>query len=222
MPAFRQSLRLAAKRLGKSGIDFVITLALYFLFYFTGHGILALLCVLALIPPGIILLIRGTRYVKQHSLWSVRNRLLFVYGLFGFVPLMLLFLLVVLSAWALMSELAIYLASSALERRVEAVSNAADFLHSLPVDQRPGAAAHLLGAHSQDFPGVSIYLTDQTGEHRFPPTSPPLQLPPGWKTVSGLLFNRGHFYAWAHVVENQHQEITLLAPLSDETISNLV
>src|SRR6201996_4380329 len=151
MPAFRQSLRLAAKRLGKSGIDFVITLALYFLFYFTGHGILALLCVLALIPPGIILLIRGTRYVKQHSLWSVRNRLLFVYGLFGFVPLMLLFLLVVLSAWALMSELAIYLASSALERRVEALRSSAEFLQKVPIQDRPMAAEHVIGAHSQDY-----------------------------------------------------------------------
>src|ERR1700761_2133455 len=178
MPAFRQSLRLAAKRLGKSGIDFVITLALYFLFYFTGHGILALLCVLALIPPGIILLIRGTRYVKQHSLWSVRNRLLFVYGLFGFVPLMLLFLLVVLSAWALMSELAIYLASSALDRHIEAVRDAADFLHGVPVPLRPEAAAHLLGAHTEEFPGVAIYLKDETGAHRFPANSPLLEVPP--------------------------------------------
>ncbi len=222
MPTFRQGLRLTTKRLGKSGIDFVITLALCFLFYFTGHAILATLCVLALIPPGIILLIRGFRYVKQHSLWSVRNRLLFVYGLFGFVPLVLLFLLVVLSTWALMSELAIYLASSALDRRIEAVRDAADFLHSIPVNRRPEAAEHLLGAHTQDFPGVVIYLADETGDHRFPISSPPLEIPSGWKTVNGLLFNNGHFYAWAHIAETQNQQITLLAPLSDQTISNLV
>jgi phosphoserine phosphatase RsbU/P len=222
MPPFRQTLRLTLKRLGKSGIDFVITLAFYALFYFTGHAILATVCFLALIPPAIILLIRGVRYVKQHSLWSVRNRLLFVYGLFGFVPLMLLFLLVVLSAWALMSELAIYLASSALDRRIEAVRDAADFLHTVPVAQRPEAAEHLLGAHTQEFPGVAIYLNDETGEHRFPPSSPPLRLPPGWKTVNGLLFDNGRFYAWAHVLENKQQQITLLAPLSDQTISNLV
>jgi sigma-B regulation protein RsbU (phosphoserine phosphatase) len=215
-------VRLTAKRLGKAGIDFVITLAFYLLFYFTGHAILATLCFLALIPPAIILLIRSVRYVKQHSLWSVRNRLLFVYGLFGFVPLMLLFLLVVLSAWALMSELAIYLASSALDRRLEAVRDAAEFLHTVPVSMRPEAAAHLLGAHSQDFPDVVIYLRDETGEHRFPSDSAPLEVPPGWNTVNGLLFNKGHFYAWAHLVENQTRQITLVAPLSDQTISNLV
>jgi|SRR5579875_1665008 len=222
MPPLRQALRVTVKRLGRSGVDFVITLALYFVFYFTGHPVLATLCFLALIPAGIILLFRSFRYVKQHSLWSVRNRLLFVYGLFGFVPLVLLFLLVALGAWALMSELAIYLASSALDRRIESVRSAADFLHSVPVAQRPEAAAHILEAHSQGFPGVSIYLKDESGVHRFPSDSPPLQLSDEWKTANGLLFDKGHFYAWAHIVEDDHRQITLLAPLSDQTIANLV
>lgn len=222
MPSVREALRVTRKVLGKSGIDFVITLAFYFLFYFTGHSVLALLCFLALIPSAIILLVRGIRYVKRHSLWSVRNRLLFVYGLFGFVPLALLFLLVALCGWALMSELAIYLASSALDRRIEAVRDAADFLHSLPVDQRSAAAEHILNAHTQDFPGVTIYLTDSTGEHRFPVNGPALQIPPEWKTVHGLLFNKGKFYAWAHIAEGVDQHITLIAPLTDQTIANLV
>lgn len=222
MPPFREVLRTTLKRLGKAGIDFVLTLALYLIFYFTGHGILALICFLALIPAGLILLFRLFRYVRQHSLWSVRNRLLFVYGLFGFLPLMLLFLLVALSAWALMSELAIYLASTALDRHVYSVRDAADFLHSLPIGQRADAAAHMLGARSQDFAGISIYLKDEHGEHRFPANSPPLQIPASWKTVNGLLFDHGHFYAWAHVVESADRQITLIAPLTAKTISNLV
>ncbi len=221
MNRFRDSVRLATKRLGKSGVDFVITLALYVIFYFTGHPILTLLCFLALIPPGVILLVRLFRYLRNHSLWSVRNRLLFVYGLFGFLPMILLFVLVAVGAWALMSELAIYLASSALDRRVEAVRDAAEFIHSLPLDQRAGAAEHLLDAHSQDFPGVHIYLRDGAGQHRFPATSPPFDLSQAWKTVSGLLYNDGHFYAWSHIADPV-QRITLIAPLSDQIVSNLV
>jgi phosphoserine phosphatase RsbU/P len=217
----RPALRATVKVLGKSGVDFLITLALYLFFYFTGHGLLAVLCFLALIPPGIILAIRGLRYLRRHSLWSVRNRLLFVYGLFGFVPLALLLLLVVLGAWALMSELAIYLASSALDRRLEAVRDAAEFLESVPVADRADAAEHIIRGHSQEFPGVRIYLDDDRGQHRFPPDSPPLQVPAGWKTVNGLLFDHGHFDAWAHIADGQ-QKITLVAPLSDEIISNLV
>ena len=221
MPPVRSVLRTIVKRLGKSGVDFLITLALYLLFYFTGHGLLAVLCFLALIPPAIILAYRGFRYVKQHSLWSVRNRLLFVYGLFGFVPLLLLFLLVVLGAWAFMSELAIYLASSALDRRLDAVRTSAEFLASIPPEQRPAAAAHVIEGHSREFPGVRIYLDDDRGQKRFPTDSPALHIPAGWQTVNGLLFDNGHFYAWAHVAASP-QRITLIAPLSDEIISNLV
>jgi phosphoserine phosphatase RsbU/P len=221
MPSFRQALRTTAKRLGASGIDFVVTLAFCFLFYFTGHGLLTALCVLALIPPALILIFRGLRYVREHALWSVRNRLLFVYGLFGFLPLILVFVLVALGVWAMMSELAIYLASSALDRRLDAVREAAEFLHSVPVDQRPMAAQHVLEAHSREFPGVWIDLKDDTGEHRLPKNSPAVQIPEAWKTVNGLLFDNGHFYAWAHIADND-QQITLIAPLSDETISNLV
>lgn len=221
MNRFRHGLRLATKRLGKSGIDFVITLALYFVFSFTGHAILAALSILALIPPALILAYRGFRYLRNHSLWSVRNRLLFVYGLFGFLPMILVFVLVALGAWALMSELAIYLASSALDRRIEAVRDAAEFIHNVPIDLRPAAAAHLLDAHNQDFPGLHIYLQDTTGEHCFPANIQPLNIPGPWRTVSGLLYNHDHFYAWAHVADPV-QRITLIAPLSDQTISNLV
>jgi phosphoserine phosphatase RsbU/P len=221
VPPVRPFLRTLGKRLGKAGVDFLITLAFYLYFYLTGHGLLTIICFLALIPPAIILVFRGFRYLRQHSLWSVRNRLLFVYGLFGFVPLFLLLLLCGLGAWALMSELAIYLASSALDRRMEAVRDAAEFLESVPVAQRAGAAEHVIQGHGQDFPGVRIYLDDDRGEQRFPPSAPPLHIPEGWKTVNGLLFNQGHFEAWAHIAA-EPQRITLIAPLSDEIISNLV
>jgi phosphoserine phosphatase RsbU/P len=221
VPFLPPALRLTLKRLGASGIDFLLTLAFFLLFYLTGHGLLAVLCFLALIPPAIILAFRGFRYLRQHSLWSVRSRLLFVYGLFGFLPLILVFVLVALGVWAMMSELAIYLASSALDRRLEAVRESAEFLQSVPVAQRPLAAEHVLDAHSHEFPGVRIQLKDRTGEHDLPAGSQPLHIPDGWKTVNGLLFNDGHFYAWAHILDNG-QQVTLVAPLSDETISNLV
>ena len=112
-------VRQVAKFLGKSGIDFLVTLLFYLAFYFTGHGALAFLAFLALIPPAIILVFRGLRYVQRNSLWSLRNRLLFVYGLIGFLPMLLLFVLAGLGAWALMNELAIYLARSALDRRLD-------------------------------------------------------------------------------------------------------
>ena len=65
------------------------------------------------------MLARGLRYISRHSLWSLRNRLLTVYALIGILPIILILILVGLGAWSLTSELAIYLASSELDRRLD-------------------------------------------------------------------------------------------------------
>ncbi len=214
-------VRQITQALGSVGITFLITLAVALLFYFTGHGGLLALDILALIPLAAIMAFRAFRYAKRNLLWSLRNRLLFVYGLFGVLPLLLLFVLIGLSTWALMSELAIYLASSALDRRIENVHYAVEMVQKVPVQERAFAVPRILEAFSPIFPGMVFHISDATGVHAYPPDSPPLQVPPGWKNVNGLLFLRGHFYAWAHVIDDK-QEITALTPLSDDTIANLV
>ncbi len=217
MSRFRQ----ATQHLGKSGIAFLIALALCFLLYFTGPGGLLALDILILIPLFAIVAFRALRYLKRHSLWSLRNRLLVVYGLIGVLPILLLFVLVGLGAYALMSELADYLASSALDRRLDSVNAAVGALRRMPDDQRGAAAPEIAKAFSHMLPGIAFYVKDQTGEHRYPSTAAPIQVPRGWKNVDGLLVLHGHFYAWDHFVDPQ-QEITALAPLSNELIENLV
>ena len=217
MPRVRQ----ITQTLGIVGITFLIALALFLLFYFTGHGVLLALDILVLIPLGAILAFRFFRFAQRNMLWSLRNRLLFVYGLFGVLPILLLFVLVGLGTWALLSELAIYLASSALDRRIETVHTALETVQRVPPSDRQAAAPHIVQAFNPIFPGIVFYIKDATGDHRYPAASPPLQIPPGWKNVSGLLFLNGRFYAWAHYIDN-NEEITALAPLSDEMIADLV
>ena len=108
MPRVSERLRKITQTLGAVGITFLITLALALLFYFTGQGGLLFIDILVLIPFAIILTVR---YAKRRPLWSLRNRLLFVYGLFGVLPVLLLFVLFGLATWAVTSELAIYLAA---------------------------------------------------------------------------------------------------------------
>jgi len=214
-------LREVAKQLGKTGIAFLVALILYFVFYFSGQDGLLLLDLLALIPLLAIVAFRVLRYLKRHSLWSVRNRLLFVYGLFGVLPIILLFVLIGLGGWALMNELAIYLASSALDRRLESVNSAVDAMRGIPPAQRPYAAPEIIKAFSRTLPGISFHVKDETGQHRYPADAPPLEVPSGWKNVDGLLVLNSHFYGWAHFIDGQ-QEITALAPLSNDVIENLV
>ena len=214
-------VRRITQTLGKIGISFLVTLVLALLFYFTGRGGLLAIDILALIPLGAIMAFRGFRFAKRNFLWSLRNRLLFVYGLFGVLPVLLLFVLVGLGTWALMSELAIYLASSALDRRIETVHTALQTLQRVPPSDRHAAAPHIAQAYDPIFPGIVFYLNDASGDHSYPPSSPEIHVPPGWKNAHGLLFLNGHFYAWAHYIDG-NGEMTVLAPLSDESIADLV
>lgn len=214
-------LREARQRLGKSGIAFLITLAFFVLFYFTNHGLLAALCVLTLIPLAAILTFRFLRHLTRYSLWSLRNRLLFVYGLIGVLPILLLFLLIGLAIWALTSELAIYLARSALDHRLDSIRASVADVEKIPPGERERVVPEVEQALMPTFPRVIFYIRDQTGDHRYPASSPPLAIPPGWKNVDGLLLIQGEFYAWAHFADPD-DEITAIAPLSQEMIADLV
>ena len=214
-------VRQIARRLGKSGIIFLIALLLYPVFYFSGRTALLVLDFFVLAPVGSFLLFRGLRYIQRNALWSLRNRLLCVYGLLGFLPIVLLFCMFLLTGWTLMSELAIYLASSALERRVDAVQSAVQFLRRVPLDQREERDLEMQRGFSSMFPGIVFYIRDGKGDHKFPPTSPDLPISPKWGNVSGLLVLQKHFYSWAHFRDSK-EEVTVLAPLSGAVIEDLV
>jgi phosphoserine phosphatase RsbU/P len=217
MPRVRQAL----ERLGKSGIAFLGSLVLYFALYFSGHGVLAFLTLLAMVVLAIILAVRALRFTRQQLLWSVRNRLLFVYGLMGALPILLLFVLIGLSAWGLTNEVAIYLASTALDRRLDPINGVVESLSRMTPPQRSEAAAEMQMAFRRGFPDIAFYIDDEDGARRYPPTSPPLNLPGGWKDASGLLVWNSHFYGWAHRVRGKTQ-VTALTPLSDDFIEGLV
>ena len=210
-----------ARKIGVSGILFAVALLGVLAVYFTGNYIGTVLLALVLIPLTAIVLFRVLRYIQVHSLWSVRNRLLFVYVLLGLLPIFLLFVLIGVGAWAFTAELAIYLANSALERRIESVDGAVRVLQSLPAERRNSAAPEFQKGLSREFPGFSIYLKSSTGEQRFPAESPDIEVPGSWKNASGLLVWRHHFYGWSHVIAKD-EEITALAPLSDKMVTELV
>ncbi len=214
-------VRPVLKRLGVSGVVTVVGAVLLLIFYLSGHALLAICDFLVLIPFLVTLTVRGIIELKRHSLWSLRNRLLLTYGLFGVLPLLLLFTLFGLGAWALMNELAIYLASSALDRRLDSINAAAETLHRIPADQRESAAPQIQKAFNMSLPGVMIYMRDGKGEHKYPPTAPALNVSPDWKAVHGLLVYGSRFYGWSHYAD-PNLAISVVAPVTNELIENLV
>jgi len=210
-----------ARRLGKSGVAFLIALLLFLSFYLLGKAVLAAITMVALVPLGAIVIFRVLSYIQRHSLWSVRNRLLFVYGLMGVLPIMLLFILAGLSVWGLTNDLAIYLATSALDRRLESIGGAVNGLAAMSPEQRLAVAPEIEKGFNQSFPGIRIYVTDENGDHKYPTGSPALNLATGWKDAHGLLVWQEHFYGWSHRKSPQ-VEVTALAPLTDKFIDELV
>ncbi len=214
-------VRQVAQHIGKVGIAFSLSLALFVLSYLLGKVALAILFFLILLPLALIVVFRGFLWARRNALWSVRNRLLFVYCLFGVLPVLLLFVLFGLGSWALMNELAIYLAGSALDRRLLDINSAVEAVRSQPVEHRPMADPEIAKAFRHAFPGLVIYVKDASGQHRDPPDASALTIPPGWNNVNGLLVYDGHFYGWAHFIDST-QEISALAPISDALVENLV
>ncbi len=214
-------VRQAVRRLGKSGIAFLAVLTLYFAFYLSGRVVSAFLTLFLLVPLGAFVAFRALRFVQRHSLWSVRNRLLFVYGLMGVLPILLLFVLIGLSVWGLSNDLAIYLASAALDRKLDPIVGTVDGLAKMSPTQRIDMAGDMQQAFSKTFPGITFYVQDKNGIRCYPQGSPPLNLAPGWRDANGLLYWRGHFYGWAHRVEVASQ-VTAVAPLSNEMVEDLV
>jgi sigma-B regulation protein RsbU (phosphoserine phosphatase) len=214
--------RRGVQRLGVVGLLFIASLLGFVVLYLTGwSGFSLFIDTVVLCVTGVWVFIRLVRYVSHHSLWSLRNRLLTVYALIGILPIALILVLVGLGLWSLTSELAIYLASSALDRRLSSIRSAAEYLDRTVPENRKYAAPELLKAFGVLFPGLSFYTDDSTGKHSYPEGTPDLNLVPGWKDATGLIDHEGKFFAWAHIVHGR-DTVTAIAPVSDDLIGDLV
>ena len=80
-----------------------------------------------------------------------------------------------LGAWAFTTELAVYLATSALERRVDSINNAVRVLEGMTITQRIAAAADFQKGISHDFPNFRLYIKDDSGERKYPSDSADLK-----------------------------------------------
>ena len=214
--------RKIAQQLGTSGIALAAAVLVYAAASMLSWKILMALAALAIIVLVVWQAVRLVRFIVKHSLWSLRNRLLFVYALVGVLPIVLILVLFGLSEWAFMSELAVYLANSELDRRVTTIERAAQGFESMPPEARPFASEKFIDSEQdQGLPGLRLEVKDQTGTHDYPPGTAPLNPRPGWGNVHGLLFRAGEFYAWAHL-NRDGEEVSALAPLPNKLVSNLV
>lgn len=138
---------------------------------------------------AILLLVRGLRWLRDHVMWSVRNRLIVTYLFIGGVPVTLAVAIGMLSGYLVLGDLAVFSAVS--EIKAEANRLGAANVAAEEEITRHSSTPEKIAAADAEFPGRSIAVL-------------PMSSLPDWVKdgFSGLVNEKGHIYLRA---ANAHQ-----------------
>ena len=148
---------------------------------------------------------RLARIGMRKAIWGLRNRLLVTYLFIAVVPVSLILVLAGLGAYTLVSQLAVYLTASDLERRSVELSDIARNISEVDSAVRPAVVERTVAMHRSRFPGLTIDVAPV----------------PGWKRASGVMVRRGAFYLWCHASKGA-VDVNAQMPLSRAYLSAMV
>lgn len=170
---------------------------------------------------GLMVLGRLALLGMRRAIWRLRDRLLVTYLFIAVVPVVLTAFFAQLGAWALSSQVGVYLLNAELERRVGSIQSAAISLSKVPPAARAEALRRTGFVFRDRYPGLEIMMRDERGgESRFPQEST-LQAPPeGWMETAGVLVKDNHFQFWAYV--NAPVRVVVVAPITRPFLLGLV
>src|SRR5882724_3863481 len=130
---------------------------------------------LAMYVAGIWLVLRLMRMAFRRGIWRLRNRLLAAYLFMAVVPILLIATLAVFAVRAIASQLAVYLVTSELDRRIDGLRLLGESLaHSSAAERR------IDPVYRNRYPGLAVLLRESKRETGYPPDAV-LQAPAsGW------------------------------------------
>jgi sigma-B regulation protein RsbU (phosphoserine phosphatase) len=139
---------------------------------------------------AVLLLVRGLRWLRDHVMWSVRNRLIVTYLFIGGVPVTLAVAIGLLSGYLVLGDLAVFSAVS--EIKAEASHLGATNAAAEEEITRHSSTPEKIVAADTEFPGRSIAVV-------------PTSSLPGWikDGFSGLVNEKGRIYLRA---ANAHKD----------------
>ena len=212
-------------RLGRIEKLFLVLMAIWALLYFTGMGQkYQMATALSAIFMGMLAIIKVGRMAMRNLIWRLRNRLIVAYLFIAVVPIVLILALMLVTSYALIGQMAVYLVNRELDNRMRTLSFPAETLTRAPARDPQTALTRSLPMLRRGFPSFEMLAT---GEQTFRyPTDSNLSSPPEpWKNASGLITrkdgDRDRLYAWAHS-EQGGNEVTILAPITSELLASLV
>jgi sigma-B regulation protein RsbU (phosphoserine phosphatase) len=214
-------LKNLAQILGRWGVAFFVLLALdVALAYLAPGSGFRLLVALALYVTGLLFALQLIRRNMRRLIWRLRNRLIVAYLFIAFVPIVLIVVLVAIGGYMLAGQTAVYLVSSALERRLDALNGVARMLAETPAAKQQNAIREVAPYIGNQFHSVELLIRDEE-IYRYPENSALAPPPAGWKDASGLITKDGQLCSWAHVTQGK-TEVTLVAPLTPRLLADLM
>ncbi len=212
-------------RLGRIEKLFFVVMAIWALLFFTGMAQrYQTLAAVAAILMGVIAIVKIGRMAMRNLIWRLRNRLIVAYLFIAVVPIVLILALMLVTSYALVGQIAVYMVQKDLDSRMDMLNFRAESLARAPAQDPQRGLQRALTGLRRSFPVFELLAT---GEQplRYPPDSKLSPPPEAWKNTSGLVTKKGpngdHLYAWAHA-EQGGNEVTILAPITAELLSGLV
>jgi sigma-B regulation protein RsbU (phosphoserine phosphatase) len=212
-------------RLGRIEKLFLVLMAIWALLFFTGMAQkFQTLAALAAIAMGVVTIVKIGRMAMRNLIWRLRNRLIVAYLFIAVVPIVLILALMLVTSYALVGQMAVYMVNKELDNRMRTLAWPAETLTRAPARDPQTALTRALPMLRRGFPKFEMLATGEQ-QFRYPPDSKLSAPPEPWKNASGLITKKDddteHLFAWAHS-ELGGNEVTILAPITAELLSGLV
>ena len=142
-------------RLGRIEKVFLVLMAIWALLYFTGMAQkFQTLTAMAAIVMGVVAIVKIGRMAMRNLIWRLRNRLIVAYLFIAVVPIVLILALMLVTSYALIGQMAVYLVNRELENRMRTLSFPAETLTRAPARDPQTALTRTLPMLRRGFPDI--------------------------------------------------------------------
>jgi sigma-B regulation protein RsbU (phosphoserine phosphatase) len=209
--------------LGRVGFAFLILLITYFVLQRNApQSVFTLVEFVVTVIAGIWLAIRLLWRLAKYATWRLRNRLLVTYLFIAVVPILLIATLTITAGTFLTRQLAAYLETSELYRRIDGLLNAANSIARTDPAARTALIERMVELfYRESYPGIEILVRNSGKSLRYPGDWPVPEPKGGWESTRGVLRRDGQFYIWCYE-KIPNGDITITVPLTGEFLATLV
>ena len=162
------------RKLGRIEKSFLILVVSPRFSYLVPASFVSLLLTFAAWIAGFIVAVRLAKTGVKKLIWRLRNRLIVAYAFIAMVPIVLILALVLVSAYGLTGQIAVYLINSELDRRTSILNGSAAGILEAPPEHRPEVFERTQDFLQRFFPSTEILVRDG-GDSRYPA---PILFPP--------------------------------------------